>query len=116
MRTIIRNFKFKQRLETEQICVVCRKFKNGETKADIYKQSRRFGGLDTGFHIIIYNTGLVETDREITAVAGRTMPYFDTSIYVLLDAPNKTHITDAQKLALERLTIQYDLPIKYIEV
>lgn len=106
--------KFRQREETERIGVFFRDL-HGADKDKLYKKARRLGDLDTSFHIILLRSGLEEYDRDIKAVAGSNLPDNETSICVLVDAPSKKKMNDAQSLALQRFSIWYDLPLKFYE-
>lgn len=105
--------KFRKRPETIQICVVLRDLK-GKKKADLFKEAYRCGEVDTGYHYIVANNGLFETDREIKAVAGHNLPECENSIYVLADTLGHNKISDAQKFLLNELQRTYDVPIKIL--
>lgn len=105
------NIKFKKRETTEALCVVLRHI-NGADRLTLFKQSRKLGDLDTGFHIILLDNGLIEYDRDIKAVAGHDLPDNETNIFILVDASKAPN--DAQKNSLQRLSIEFGLPIKYI--
>lgn len=107
--------RFRQRATTENI-YACVKPLGNATKDKLYKEARRAGELDTGYHIIIHNDGSVEYDRDINAIAQYDFIDNETSIYCLLDAKDIKHITDAQKVILEDLTRMYRIKIKYVEV
>lgn len=104
---------FKQREKTEAIRVVKRDL-HGADQQQLYKQARKIGDLDTGFHIIVLQNGLVEFDRDIKAVASHRLPYNEESLYVLVDTPKQ--INAAQHNTLARLSIEYALPLIYNEV
>lgn len=106
-------FKFRERPETTQICVVLRNLK-GKKKADLFREAYRCGEVDTGYHFIMANNGLFETDREIKAVAGHSLPECENSIYVLADTLGHNKISDAQQFMLNELKRTYDVPIKFL--
>ena len=107
--------RFRQRATTDNIYAHVKDIKN-KTKDRLYKEARRLGELDTGYHIIIHNDGSAEYDRDINAVAQYDFENNETSIYVLCDAKDIKHISDAQKVILEELRRLYKLEIKYVEV
>lgn len=88
----------------------------GLSQDKLYKLARRKGELDTGYHIILHANGDMEHDRDIDAVAMCDFPDYETSIYVLADAKDTKHLSDAQHAAIEFLEVTYSLPIKYVEV
>lgn len=104
--------KFRKRKTTDAMRVVIRDI-HGADREQLYKKSRKIGDLDTGFHIVILSNGLVEFDRDIKAVASHRLPYNEESLYVLVDATEKPN--DAQRNSLTRLSIEYGLPIEYVE-
>lgn len=107
--------RFRQRATTDNIYAHVKDLKN-KTKDRLYKEARRLGELDTGYHIIIHNDGSTEYDRDINAVAQYDFVDNETSIYVLCDAKDIKHITDAQKVVLEDLRRLYKIEIQYVEV
>lgn len=107
-------FNFKKRATTERICVVLKAF-NGADKQKLYSNARKRGYLDTGFHIIMYHSGLMDYDREMDAIADASLPNNSTSIYVLAEYRDKKQLSDAQKVALTNLGYDLDLPIEIIE-
>lgn len=107
-------FKFKERLETKQICVVCRDLK-GKRKKELFKAAYRIGEVDTGYHFIIYNNGLFDTDREIKAVAGYNLPECENSVYVLADTLGHPKVSDAQIFVLNELKAKFNVPIKFLK-
>lgn len=111
--SVLSLFKFKERTETTQICVVLRNLK-GKRKRELFREAYRQGEVDTGFHFIVFNNGLFETDREIKAVAGYNLPEGETSVYVLADTLGRKKISDAQQYVLNELKAHYNVPIKFI--
>lgn len=107
-------FKYKEREDTKQICVVCKNLK-GKRKAELFKAAYRSGEMDTGYHFILYNNGLFETDREIKVVAGYNLPESENSVYVLADTLGHPKVSDAQKFVLNELQANLQVPIKIIE-
>lgn len=107
-------FKFKERTETKQICVVLKDLK-GKRKKELFKAAYRLGEVDTGYHFIVYNNGLFDTDREIKAVAGYHLPECENSVYVLADTLGHQKVSDAQKFVLNELQANLEVPIKFIE-
>lgn len=106
-------FKFKERTETTQICVVLRNLK-GKRKKELFRAAYRQGEVDTGYHFIVTNNGLFETDREIKAVAGYNLPECETSVYVLMDTLGHKKISDAQQYVLNELQANLKVPVKFI--
>lgn len=106
-------FKYKERTETKQI-IVCLKNLKGANKQKLFKAAYRNGELDTGYHILLFNNGLFENDREIRAVAGYNLPECENSIYVLADTLGHKKISDAQFHVLNELKAQYGVPIKFV--
>lgn len=104
--------KFKQRTTTSFIHVDMRNLK-GANAEKLFKQARRCGELDTGYHYILNNTGIFEKDREEKAIAQHNFPDYDTSLYVLADTNNLGKLNDAQNAAMRYLYGRYpDAEIK----
>lgn len=115
MQNLLFSIKYKQRQKTTQICVVLQNLKKAH-KDKLLREAYKRGDLDTGFHFILYNSGLFDVDREITAVAGYLLPESENSIYVLADTMNETKISDAQTAYLKELSRENgNIPIKFIE-
>lgn len=96
---------FKQRLTTTAIRVVKHPLK-GVGKETLYKEARRRGEFDTGYHFILHHDGNLEVDRLETAVAQWDFEGYKTSLYVLADCPNGK-LSDAQRLVLRSITEKY---------
>lgn len=105
---------FRKRQRTDNLCVVLRNLNHAD-RDKLYRQARKLGDLDTGYHIIVLDNGLEEYDRDIKAVAGHKLPNNETNIYILVDSPNNK-LNDAQRNTLNRLSIQFGLDIKQVEV
>lgn len=98
--------RFKQRTTTSFIHVDMRDLK-GANAEKLFKQARRNGELDTGYHYILSNTGIFEKDREENAVAQHNFPDSDTSLYVLADTDKLNRLNDAQNAAMRYLYGKY---------
>ena len=98
--------KFKQRESTQFIHVDMKNLK-GAGVEKLFKEARRNGELDTGYHIILSNTGLCETDREKGAVAQYNFPDANCSLYILADTGKIDKLNDAQNAALRQVLQDY---------
>lgn len=98
--------KFRQRVSTEYIHVDLKNLK-GQGVDKLFKQARRDGEFDTGYHYILSNTGLFETDREEGAVAQHDYPDYDSSLYILADTDGLDKLNDAQNAALRDIYKKY---------
>ncbi len=107
---------FRKREETLFIYIVLKELPKDFSKDSLYRQARREGELDTGYHIILHNTGLIETDREQDCVAQYDFPDFDKSLYVLAESV-KNKLTDAQKIIIKRdiQTLYPDAKLKEVK-
>jgi hypothetical protein len=103
---------FTQRNTTKFFHVV-KKDNGGRTLKQLYKEARRLGELDTGYHFIVDRYGNIDADRPVEAVAGWELPDSDTSIYVLVDCKDKK-LNDSQRVAILSLRESYK-KLKYIE-
>ena len=92
---------FRKREETLFIYIVLKELPKGFTKDSLFIQARRCGGLDTGYHYILHNTGVLETDRDQEGVACFDFPDYDKSLYVLCEDIKDGKLTDAQKKVIE---------------
>lgn len=103
---------FKLRKETKYFCVV--KKLVCKDAAQLYKEARRRGDLDTGYHYIVDSLGNITTDRPSEAVAGWNLKDNEVSVYVLVDANKK--LNDSQKLVVHNLQNTYYPKTKYKEI
>lgn len=105
---------FKKRERTDYIYVV-KKLLKGATLTSLFKQARRAGEFDTGYHYIMRNTGELETDRSpADTVAQYNFPDNTVSLYILADCYNGK-LSDAQKLVLSDIAKKYpDAEIKEV--
>ena len=101
---------FKNRIETKYLYVVKKDLK-GTKRDTLVRQAIQKGEFDTGYHFILSNTGLLEADRQSTAVAGWDFENNLESLYVLADSTG--NLTDAQRNAIKQLNIDN---LKVIEV
>lgn len=93
---------FKKREETLHIYIVLKdNLPKDFTKDSLFRQARLMGELDTGYHYILHNTGVLETDRDQDCVAQYDFPEYRTSLYVLAESI-KGKLTDAQKIIIKR--------------
>ena len=92
---------FKKRKATDKVFIV---FNNCErAKFDtVYRNARRKGEYDTGFHFYIDINGYVTSDRELNDVAQYDFICSETSVYVLVDAPDNDSMSDAQLASLNK--------------
>lgn len=105
---------FRKRKVTSFICVD--KTNNQKiTKDSLYKKARRRGELDTGYHFLLTNAGTLTADRDIEAVAAHSFPNAEESIYILALTFN-SHLSDAQRLIVNKLGRKYNAKIKEKEV
>lgn len=88
----------------------------GKLKEQLSNEAYKAGNLDTGYHYILYNSGLFDTDREIKAVAGFALPEREKSIFVLADSKGKAALSDAQYHFISELSAKHNLPTKIVEV
>ena len=106
---------FRKREETLYIYIVLKELPKDFTKDSLFIAARRAGELDTGYHIILHNTGLLEYDREQDCVAQYDFPDYDKSLYVLAESV-KGKLTDAQKIIIKRDIIKLYPEAKVKEV
>ena len=97
---------FRKREETKFIYIVLKELPVGFTKDSLFIAARRAGELDTGYHIILHNTGEMEFDREKEAVAQYDFPDWQESFYVLAESI-KGKLTDAQRKRLPEIQQMY---------
>lgn len=98
--------KFKKRASTDYIYVVKKQLK-GASLATLFKQARRAGEFDTGYHYLLHNTGEIEVDRApADTVAQYNFPDNTVSLYILADCYNGK-LSDAQRLILADIVKQY---------
>ncbi len=100
-------FTFRKREETQYIYVVLKELPVGFTKDSLFIAARRAGELDTGYHIILHNTGEMEFDRNKEAVAQYDFPDCDKSLYVLAESLKGGKLTDAQRKRLPEIQKMY---------
>ena len=93
---------YKKREETKYIYIVLQELPQDFTKDSLFVSARRAGELDTGYHIILHNTGDIEYDRPLDSVAQYDFPDYSTSLYVLAEMVKKGKLTDAQQIVLDR--------------
>ena len=91
---------FRRREETLFIYIVLKELPKDFSKDSLYVQARRSGEFDTGYHLILHNTGVLEHDRDLDCVAQYDFPDYDKSLYVLAESV-KGKLTDAQKLIIK---------------
>lgn len=65
-----------------------------------YKQQRREGNLDTGYHFYVDKDGCISHDRPIDKVAGYDKQDSERSVYVLFEGKKRT---DCQTQARDKL-------------
>ena len=92
---------FRKREETLFIYIVLQELPKDFTKDSLFRAARLRGDFDTGYHLILHNTGLLEADREQDSVAQYDFPDFDKSLYVLAESI-KGKLTDAQKIIIKK--------------
>lgn len=93
---------FKKREETLFIYIVLKdNLPKDFTKDSLFREARLRGELDTGYHFILHNTGILEADRDKDCVAQYDFPEYRTSLYVLAESI-KGKLTDAQKIIIKR--------------
>lgn len=104
--------KFKNRNRTDYLRVNTITLRN-ISYDNLIRHFRQQGKIDTGHHIILYNDGRQEFDRDINAVAPLDFMDNDKSIYVLAEARDCKHLSDAQKVVLRKLQTEFNVPIKF---
>lgn len=92
---------FRKREETLFIYIVLKELPKDFTKDSLFREARLRGELDTGYHFILHNTGILEADRDKDCVAQYDFPEYRTSLYVLAESI-KGKLTDAQKIIIKR--------------
>ena len=92
---------FRKREETLFIYIVLKELPKDFTKDSLFRLARLRGDFDTGYHFILHNTGVLETDRDQDCVAQYDFPDYRTSLYVLAESI-KGKLTDAQKIIIKR--------------
>ena len=95
-------FEYRKREETKYIYVVLKELPEDFTKDSLFVSARRAGELDTGYHIILHNTGEIEYDRPMDSVAQYDFPDYQVSLYVLAEKMKKKGLTDAQQIVFDR--------------
>lgn len=103
---------FKKREETKFLYVVKEDLK-GAKKDTLFRNARKSGEFDTGYHFILSKTGILETDRDKECVAGWELQDNLVSVYVLADSTGK--LTDAQHAVIKELLDRFG-KLKLIEV
>lgn len=108
---------FRKREETLYIYIVLKELPKDFTKDSLFRQARLRGDFDTGYHLILHNTGVLEKDRDQDCVAQYDFPDYRTSLYVLAESI-KGKLTDAQKIIIKKdiLPLYPDAEIKEVKI
>lgn len=93
---------FRKREETLFIYIVLKdNLPKDFDKDSLFREARLRGDFDTGYHFILHNTGVLETDRDKDCVAQYDFPDYQTSLYVLAESI-KGKLTDAQRIIIKK--------------
>ena len=93
---------FRKRDETLFIYIVLKdNLPKDFDKDSLFREARLRGDFDTGYHFILHNTGVLETDRDQDCVAQYDFPDYQTSLYVLAESI-KGKLTDAQRIIIKK--------------
>nr|WP_320145680.1 hypothetical protein [uncultured Anaeromusa sp.] len=106
LKTLNKNLQLPKRKEWRGMLVVFADTK-GHSMDDLFKDLRRKGHLTVPMHFLVHEDGLIEEGRKFSEVAHPDVDPTGTLWVGYVDAPSENQMSEAQKQAVNQLSISF---------